>query len=258
MPAFLPAEAHSQGTTVGRDSTCLLGYLAVSWRVMSKPKKNRGRLGRKNTEKLGLLPTIVLFLAGAGLCLLNCQVFGVPLCVSALGLGRRDLFLSHRFKWLTGRRQVAGYVILCAVLVPWAAYALLKPLFYKPNLIIKVNEITFVGNDGAQPTGTSQPGIVFAMSISNTGTQGAVVVGAALVPEGKTLSEGVPLTLTPDNLAIRVGDGPHRIKGTILADRLPDYRGLRATVFLKDGRDREYKSSPIVIQPGTSGEPTGN
>jgi hypothetical protein len=106
--------------------------------------------------------------------------------------------------------------------------------------------------------GTSQPGIIFAMSISNTGAQDAVVVGGALVPEGKTLSEGVPLTLTPDNLTIRVGDGPHRIKGKILADRLQDYRGLRATLLLKDGRDREYRSSPIVIQPGPSGEPTGN
>jgi hypothetical protein len=225
---------------------------------MSKPKKNRERLERKKKERLGLLPTIVLFLAGVGLCLLDCHVLGVVLCVSALGLGWRDLSLSHRFAWLTGRRQVAGYVILCAVLVPWSGYFLLKPLFYEPHLIIELNEIAFVGENGAQPMGTSQPGIVFAMSISNTGAQDAVVVGGALVPEGKTLSEGVPLTLTPDNLTIRVDDGPHRIKGKILADRLQDYRGLRATLFLKDERDRKYRSSPIVIQPGTSGEPTGN
>ena len=217
---------------------------------MSKPKKNK--------EQLGLLPAIILFLGGVGLCLINCPVIGVVLSALALGLGWHDLALSHRYEWLTERRKIAGFVILSILFVSWSAYILLKPLFHKPNLIIKLNEITFVGENDTKPTGTSGPGIIFAMNLHNTGARDATVVGAVLVPEGKALSEGIPLTLTPDKLTIRVGDGPYTMKGTLLTDSVQDYRGLRATLILKDDKDREHSTGPIMIQPGALGEPVGN
>lgn len=217
---------------------------------MSKPKKNK--------EWLGPLPAIALFLGGVGLCLIRCQALGVVLCALALGLGWSDLVQSHRYAWLTGRRTVAGYVLISAVLVPWLGYVILKPLFGKPHLLIKVTEITFVEEKDTPPPGTPKPGIVFAMSVSNTGSRDAPVIGAVLVPEGKTVSEGDPLTLMPDKPTIRPGDKPWTIEGRVLTDRAQDYRGLRATLILKDGTNREYGSRPIVILPGAFREPLEN
>jgi hypothetical protein len=57
---------------------------------------------------------------------------------------------------------------------------------------------------------------------------------------------------------MRVGDKPWTIEGKVLTDRVQDYRGIRATLILKDGTNREYGSRPIVILPGAFREPIEN
>lgn len=217
---------------------------------MGKPKK-------KDEQLLGPLPTIGLLLGGVGFCLIHCQIVGIILGALALGIGWRDLVHSRRYKWLTGRRQAAGYVIIAAVFVPWTGYVVLGPLSSQPNLIVKLTEITLVGENDTHPTGNPKPGIVLAMSVRNAGGREATIVGAVLVPEGKAVSQGTLLLLTPDKLTIRVGDVAYTLRGEVRTDKVQDYRGMRATVVLRDSMDRRYKSTPIVILPGGSEQPTG-
>jgi hypothetical protein len=129
------------------------------------------------------------------------------------------------------------------------------PRSANPDLVVTLDEISFVGEDSTGRSGEPVPRIVFKMGIRNRGRRDATLWACWLVLDGKTRSEAESLVVTPPKLTIKAESAVDGVEAALLTERVRDFRDLSATLILRDAADREYPQSKIIVRPASFGTP---